>query len=79
MVAPPFMDTSYQCESDHPPRNLEVVEVAPVDQPTGAVEALKFYADPATWDHISARGTVTTNTPAARDNGERARRALGGQ
>lgn len=40
-------------------------------------EALEFYADPNTWDTISPRGTVTTNTIAKHDNGARARAALG--
>jgi hypothetical protein len=46
----------------------------------GAVEALEFYADPKSWDYIHPeRGTVTTDYPANRDRGQRARAALGEQ
>jgi hypothetical protein len=51
----------------------EEVEVVRAD----AVEpALKFYADPQTWNHLSPRGTVTTSTIAVQDGGKHARRAL---
>lgn len=52
----------------------------PADEHAGAVEALRWYADPDNYDAIGPHGTV--KGPAWRvvaDNGERARRALGGQ
>lgn len=61
-------------------QKLIEVEYVRADLHQGAVDALRWYADPANYDAIGPKGTVKGAAWRLReDNGERARRALGGQ